>query len=149
MIVIRIRQIKVVIGKPSYLHCWFVEQRCKIHVPVVFQNKRPGTSQGAIVMLYILSKVEFVHHNRDDGDHPGVDCRHMPSGIATFACPGHNMVGGGQAQCLNLKMVSHGGMDLSSHLIWGGSRGEEVLHGVECPHPCLGHWQLQDVGRLR
>ena len=162
MIVTRIRQIKVVFGKPSYLHFWFVEQRCKIHVPVVLQNKRPtlklgksyhqteaDTSKGAIVMLDILGKVEFVHHNRDDGDHSGIDSGHMPSGIATFACPGHNMVGGGQAQCLNLKMVSHGGMDLSSHLIWGGSRGEEVLHGVECPHPCLGHWQLQDVGRVR
>ena len=117
------RQIKVVnrsavvIDQPSYLHFWFVEQHCKIHVPVVLQNKRPtltlgksceaqaGTSKGAIVMLDILGKVEFVHHNWDNGNHPGVDSCHMPSGIATFACPGHYMVGWSQAQCLNLEMV--------------------------------------------
>lgn len=95
--------------QPSYLHFWFVEQHGKIHVPVVLQNKRPtltlgksyeaqaGTSKGAIVMLDILGKVEFVHHNRDDGHHPGIDSCHMPGGIATLACPGHNMVGWSQA----------------------------------------------------
>ena len=66
-----------------------------------------GTSKGAIVMLDILCKVEFVHHNWDDGDHPGINSRHMPSGIATFACPSHYMVGRSQAECLNLKTVWH------------------------------------------
>ena len=56
-------------------------------------------------MLDILCEVELVHHNWDDGDHPGIDCRHMPSGIATFACTGHNVVGGSEAKCLNLKIV--------------------------------------------
>ena len=58
-------------------------------------------------MLDIVGKVEFVHHDGDDGDHPGIDGGHMPGGITSLACPGHYVVGWSEAQCLDLKMVSH------------------------------------------
>ena len=58
-------------------------------------------------MLNIVGKVEFVHHDGDDGDHPGVDGGHMPGGITSLACPGHYVVGRSEAQCLDLKMGSH------------------------------------------
>ena len=63
------------------------------------------TSKGPEVVAGILGKVQRIEHDGDHADHPGVDCCHVPCGVTSLAGAGHYVVGGGEAEGLDLDKV--------------------------------------------
>ena len=58
------------------------------------------------MVLYILSKVEFVHDDGHHSDHPGINGSHMPRGVTTLTRPGDYVVGRVQLESLNLNTMT-------------------------------------------
>ena len=148
---------------PFYLHFWFVEQHCEVHVPEVLQNKRPTFGERVISRpgRHLPGSDSDAGHCRQSWVRPSRwgrwrspwDRRRPHARWNNLSCLPRPLCGGLEWGAVpgSENVVTHiAAVESESfYLLWGSRRGEKVFHCVESLHRRLGHRQLQDVSRVR